>query len=270
MTLETIMKKISEKYGLLIDKLTDEIALAPAGSLYCKKEKDHFKWYRISDTERKRTYIAKKDINLAVSLASKMLKQKKLEDIRKEKYAIDQYLRHHHFSPSKEETFLNHANSEFRRLVSLSYKCIDKRYDEWQYAPFQSNPYNPEHKRIRTLRGDLVRSKSEAMIADYLFLHNIPYRYECVLVLNGHTIYPDFIVIDPLTGDHFIIEHFGMMDDKEYFSKYINRMQIYADADYYPDSNLICFYETEKCPLDSATVSNKLDFFLNIKIGSYT
>ena len=264
MNLESIMKKLSEKYGFLINKLADEISRAPSGSLYCKKEQSYFKWYHLTENGKKRTYIPKREEAFAASLASKMLKQKQLDDLKKEKYSIDQYLRHHNFGFSKEEYFLNNANDKLRRLVSLSHQNFDNKYDEWQNENFQTNSYKPELKRIRTLRGDLVRAKSEAIIADYLFQQHIPYRYECALNIDGHIIYPDFIVIHPITGDYFIIEHFGLMDDREYFSKYIEKMHIYAKSGYYPDFNLICFYETEYSPLNSAIVSNRLGFFLNI------
>ena len=110
----------------------------------------------------------------------------------------------------------------------------------------------------------MVRSKSEAIIADYLFQHNIPYRYECAVTLSGQTIYPDFIIIHPLTGDYFIIEHFGLMDNPDYYSRYLDKMQLFAKSGYYPDYNLICFYETENSPLNSAIVSNRLGYFLCI------
>ena len=263
MTLESIMTKLSKKYELLIVKLSKDLEALPSGSLYCKKEKAYFKWYHIID-DKEKLYISKNNENLAKSLALKMITQKRLEDVKKEKYAVDQYLRHHNHDQSKEEKFLNNANCELRRLVSLSYIPINRRYENWQNADFPTNTYKPELKRIRTLRGDLVRSKSEAIIADFLFQHQIPYRYECALSLNGHTIYPDFIVIHPVTGEQFIIEHFGMMDNCEYFSRYLEKIQIYAKSGYYPDSNLLCFYETADNPLNSAIVANKLEYFLNV------
>jgi len=42
MNLESVMTKLSKKYELLIVKLSNEIAGAPSGNLYCKKEKNLF------------------------------------------------------------------------------------------------------------------------------------------------------------------------------------------------------------------------------------
>ena len=61
-----------------------------------------------------------------------------------------------------------------------------------------------------------MRSKSEAMIAMNLYVQKIPYRYECELKLGSITLFPDFTIRHPETGEIFYWEHFGMMDKSEY------------------------------------------------------
>ena len=69
----------------------------------------------------------------------------------------------------------------------------------------------------RTERGDLVRSKSELVIADKLHARGIDYAYEQPLVLpNGRTRYPDFTIADHAHGVTFYWEHLGMLDDQGY------------------------------------------------------
>ena len=54
---------------------------------------------------------------------------------------------------------------------------------------------------LRTERGDLVRSKSELVIADKLFARGIDYGYEQPLELEGGRIrYPDFTITDHARG----------------------------------------------------------------------
>ena len=66
----------------------------------------------------------------------------------------------------------------------------------------------------RTERGDLVRSKSELVIADKLHARGIDYAYEQPLVLpNDRTRYPDFTIADHARGVTFYWEHLGMLDD---------------------------------------------------------
>ena len=67
----------------------------------------------------------------------------------------------------------------------------------------------------RTERGDLVRSKSELVIADKLHARSIDYAYEQHLVLSkGRTRYPDFTIADHARGVIFYWEHLGMLDEQ--------------------------------------------------------
>ena len=73
----------------------------------------------------------------------------------------------------------------------------------------------------RTERGDLVRSKSELVIADKLYARGIDYAYEQPLVLsNGRIRYPDFTIADHARGVTFYWEHLGMLDDPGYRARW--------------------------------------------------
>ena len=65
----------------------------------------------------------------------------------------------------------------------------------------------------KTVRGELVRSKSEVIIANALHYHNLDYIYEPELVLEGKVKRPDFKVVDEDTGEEWYWEHCGMMND---------------------------------------------------------
>ena len=79
--------------------------------------------------------------------------------------------------------------------------------------PYEKNPKYPEHLIHKTVSGIYVRSKSESMIALQLYTEKIPFRYECALQLGETTLYPDFTILHPKTGEIFYWEHFGMMDE---------------------------------------------------------
>lgn len=69
--------------------------------------------------------------------------------------------------------------------------------------------YNQEY--IYTINNELVKSKGEAIIANYLFIHNIPYKYEKIYkdVLDDYKIYkPDFTL--NLGGQEVYLEYFGL------------------------------------------------------------
>ena len=73
----------------------------------------------------------------------------------------------------------------------------------------------------RTERGDLVRSKSELVIADKLHARGIDYAYEQPLVFSdGRTRYPDFTIADHAMGVTFYWEHLGMLDNLGYRARW--------------------------------------------------
>ena len=77
--------------------------------------------------------------------------------------------------------------------------------------------YNQEN--IYTIKNELVKSKGEAMIANFLFMHNISYDYEKVypeLLDNNKPYHPDFTIY--LGSEEIYIEYFGLseVDDGKY------------------------------------------------------
>lgn len=68
----------------------------------------------------------------------------------------------------------------------------------------------------RTIRGELVRSKSEVIIANALFENGIAYDYEKPLVIDGVRKIPDFTIEDANTGRTWYWEHLGLLRDAEY------------------------------------------------------
>ena len=86
-----------------------------------------------------------------------------------------------------------------------------------------------EHSLIhRTERGDLVRSKSELVIADKLYGAGVEYAYEKPLVISGRTYYPDFTIEDDATGVTYYWEHLGMLDDLDYRARWERKREGYV------------------------------------------
>lgn len=95
----------------------------------------------------------------------------------------------------------------------------------------------------------MVRSKSEVMIDMILFQNKIPFRYEAPLQLGDTTIYPDFTIRHPHTGDTYYWEHFGLMDDPSYSKNAISKLHLYVNHGIIPSLRLITTYETKESPL---------------------
>ena len=95
-----------------------------------------------------------------------------------------------------------------RRNTNLFSPGIRDEADDVPYA---------EYLVHRTSRGELVRSKSELAIANYLYQIKLDYQYERELqgTVDPDRLRPDFSFIDD-AGDVIIWEHLGMLDRPEY------------------------------------------------------
>ncbi len=79
----------------------------------------------------------------------------------------------------------------------------------------------------RTARGEMVRSKSEVIIADHLANHDIEYGYEQPLTIEGVTKYPDFTIEDMESGLTFYWEHCGMLHVPSYLRRWEEKLGWY-------------------------------------------
>ncbi len=86
----------------------------------------------------------------------------------------------------------------------------------------------------RTRKNEMVRSKSEIIIADRLADLDVDYIYEKPLEIKGVTKYPDFTIEDDETGHRFIWEHCGMMYNPEYRARWEKKLQWYRKSGILP------------------------------------
>jgi len=249
--------RIESQIAVLQTKLME----FPKGNLVCSHTGKYSKWYQSFGSTSK--YIPKQERWLAEKLALKKYLSLQLNTLLAEKKAIDFYLRHYSSRAFEaEQTFM--SSPEYKELVSPYFKTFSQKLSDWIHSPFKTNPLYPEKRIHTTPSGNLVRSKSEVLIDTFLCKNKIPFRYECILQLNGISLYPDFTIRHPRTGDFFYWEHFGCMDDPAYIQKASFKIQTYAANGIIPSVHLITTYETKEYPLTSNIIENMIEYyFLN-------
>lgn len=235
-----------------IYKPNQKLALYPEGHLLCIKNGKYIKNIHVQDS--KHTYIPKKDFAFVQKLAEKKYLSASLEDLKNEQTSIDSFLNHYQHHTSKVRQLME--NPAYRKMISASLKPLSDELAAWADEPYERNPSHPEHLKHPCLSGHLVRSKSEVLIDQTLFTHQIPFRYECALKCNDLTLYPDFTIRHPETGQFFYWEHFGMMDSPTYSQNAFQKLQFYSSCGYIPTINLITTYETKEHPLTMETIEN--------------
>ncbi len=143
-----------------------------------------------------------------------------------------------------------------------AYKTVPEKYffkslSDWQAQPYKQSTYMPEKKIHTASHGLKVRSKSELLIAEKLYEHDISFRYEQILMINGTEFAPDFTI---RTDDGRIIywEHCGLTNNKKYMSHHKWKMDIYEEAGIVPWKNLIVTYDSENGMLDLGIIESEI------------
>lgn len=249
-------KKILEQQ---IQKLTQTLESYPPGHLVCVRNGKYIKNIHVQDGIR--THIPKKNQDFAETLAAKKYLSAQLEDLQHEQKAVDSFLKHYqNYTPKIQQLIENPAYCE---SILSAFKPLSEELAEWEREPYSKNSFHPEQLRHACLSGHIVRSKSEVLIDQALFAHRIPFRYECELRFDELTIYPDFTIRHPETGQIFYWEHFGLMDLPSYSQNAFQKLQIYSLHGCIPSINLITSYETKDNPLTTETIEQLIQqYFL--------
>ena len=92
--------------------------------------------------------------------------------------------------------------------------------------------------------GIVLRSKSEKLIANRLEEWKVTFLYEYPLIIGDKTIYPDFTIIKD-NGEIIYWEHFGKMNDDDYFAKSCERHRFYRNNGFSDHTNLIITWEED-------------------------
>ena len=200
---------------------------------------------------------------LASGLARRKFLLRQLEEIGNELDALQSYLSKHR-PPSSLDSLLDDATlvNILKKELPAPEASLAETLDKWVHEAYEKNPEHPENLIVPTVTGEMVRSKSEAMILMLLEYYGIPYRYECRLDIGRKAYYPDFTIRHPITGETFYWEHVGMLDKHSYRSDFLNKLHKYINNGLIPDHNLILTYESDDHPLDIRIAIDKIREFL--------
>ncbi len=250
------MQSESQHLEKEIRTLQMELSDFPDGNLLCCRNGTSTKWYLSNGA--KPVYLSRKNRPLAETLALKKYKSLQLSTCQKEWKAIQKYLTAHEQITVSPSTLLEDSSC-YRELLISKIQPLSDELRQWQSAPHVPNASHPEHLVHQTILGHMVRSKSEVIIANALFSNGIPYHYECKLPFETCTLYPDFTIRHPKTGETLYWEHFGMMENDAYRRQACSKLDLYGSHGIFPDIQLITTYETLEHPLNSRKVQRIIE-----------
>lgn len=252
------------KEQLLQIKKDKEKALknAPEGHLrICQRGAKVQYYHRVNPKDFNGVYIPQKNIGLARKLAQKTYDEKILVCIEKELKALEKYLAS--VPTIFPEEIYGTLHETRRKLICPIREPEEEYVSNWQNTEYSGKDFDALTPKLYTAKGERVRSKSEVIIADSLNRAGIPYRYECPIYVEGWgTVHPDFTVLNVRERKEIYWEHLGMMDDREYMEKALEKINTYAQNGILPGKNLILTYETAKEPLNQKMVQIMIEQYL--------
>lgn len=215
------------------NRMTEKLKHAPPGRLriVTRKGKRGAIWYQYyvsyteGDTNGK--YLPKSEAGTAAAIAQRDYERALLEHKRMVLTFLDKTISGF---VSEDAQSVYDALLPARRLLVTPENAptSEQAIAAWKKKRYKSNPF-PEKPTRMTAAGVLVRSKSEALIADALHQAGFPFRYEYPVRLAPDTLYyADFFILNPATGREFVWEHFGRMDESNYCGRAIKKISDYT------------------------------------------
>ena len=152
------------------------------------------------------------------------------------------------------------ALSDARKIMISPLVLPDKEFiREWESLHEGDKNTFPEKGQYLTNKGEYVRSKSEKILADLFYKHDIPYVYEPRFELEGGAvIYPDFVLLNVDQRKTVYWEHFGLITNEEYAVKTLSKLGAYEKSGLVIGETLLFSMESELVPLDIKQVEKKV------------
>jgi len=262
-TITDAIKDRISSLDLLISRLEDSIGKHSPGELMMYKQRGVQRPFMIDDGTRK--YLGKQDTQLVKDLSQKQYETLLLKDATKEKTALTGFLQNYSSFKASPEKAIGRMDPCIRDLVAAHETVDDEQVSQWKRTAFIQAMKTEKHI-FETMSKDMVRSKSEVLIADRLFVAGIPFRYEQSLrlknKLNMYHYYPDFTILNKRTGVIFFWEHLGMVGDRDYCIENLQKLDVYAQFNIIQGKNLIVSYECDGKPLSTTFVNRMINEFL--------
>ena len=265
---------------------------APQGRIRISQNGGHPEYYLVTERGSLRgKYLPHSQKTLARQLAQKDYDARLIKLLQKEISALQNYMTQTSNGRAIPELYDSLCPAR-RSLITPAILTNEQYAARWQEVSWTGRPFSPDAPLLYTARSERVRSKSEVIIADTLFRHKIPYRYEFPLTLRrsseaplhddfdklnhrtsvsgSHTtsigdtvtLHPDFLCLNTRTRSEFYWEHFGLMDSTEYSNNAAGKLRLYTENGILAGRNLIITMETQTEPPSIKALEKLIQEFL--------
>lgn len=255
---DDLITRINGRYKRLtelISRVEDKMNTFPEGRISVKRHGKKSYYYLVADGQE--MYLAKDKSDLIESLLQKKYLEKVLRTAKEEMNVLKRLISA--YPETVAEDIYGNLSDARRKYVKPIIPTNEEYARRWESRCYKKKPISDDVPVYKTLKGDLVRSKSEMIIADRLFLNNIPYKYECPLKVGNEIIHPDFTIMRIRDRKILYLEHCGKMDDPDYAEEMVVRHNNYGNEGIILGDKLFYTFESSKTPLDVRVLDQMID-----------
>ena len=257
------MKKQLREKEQLLEKIETFISGASQGGLKFQQKNGRTYYYhqfKNPATEKwEKTYIKKNQMDLTKELAKKGYLMKVKAVLTKQLLLLQSFVKE--YDEDALEQIYRELPKERKVFVEPISIGVREKLEAWNSETYEPYRAFPENLVYETVQGEIVRSKSEVIIANVLYQYkdDISYKYERPLELktkDGKTmvVYPDFTIINKHTGKVYYYEHAGRMDEPRYAVDFVKKINLYTLNGILQGRDLLVTYESHNVPLDTNSV----------------
>ncbi|WP_051538323.1 hypothetical protein [Butyrivibrio proteoclasticus] len=227
----------------------------PDTRVYTADCRGNYQYYTYSEGKKK--YVKKEDRKKIVNLIQRDYERSVNSKLKLLKKKLEAFLKSYNIDAIESE--YRDASEGLKKHIIPITKTTEDRIAEWYDTVQGSQNYYYDEGDFKTNNGEMVRSKSEKIIADTLYRNNIPYKCEPrVILADGSDYYPDFIIYNVRKDKTLYWEHFGLISDPGYAVKNFKKLRLYDDADFRLGDNLIISMEWDELPIDITKLEEKI------------
>lgn len=248
------MERELEQQSQLEQQCQRRLAALPQGKLQLVTVKGK-KYYRRLDSGAY-IYVGKSDRSDIQQLQHRKYWEMMLKNVRVNQKLIKDYLQYQRSTDP----------AEVMACLPKTYQCEigsifpeAEDFERWAAAPYDKSNARPEKLRHKTLKGDLVRSKSEALIANMLYDQRIPYHYEENLALKQELIAPDFKIAVRTEKRFKLLEHCGMVGDEFYRERFKRKLTLYLLNGYIPWRDVFFTFDDTDGAIDTEAIQQMIE-----------
>ena len=259
-----ILNKVIEYRSELCTRIKQLEAVAPVhGSMsVLRKNGRPFYMIRGMDNSKKAIYVPLEKTGLISRYSRARLKKAVLPVLRANLKAADAFIASH--SGIEEDDAARKLDPAILENCADLYAAPETIALEWKSSLGPERVSAGPEPSIVTASGVLVRSKSEALIANALTAAGQTFIYEKALYLGSknYAFFPDFTILRLSDMKEIYWEHFGMMDDLHYMEDALKKISAYIENGIIPGVDLICTFECLHVPLSSKDVEDYIKAIL--------